>query len=63
MKRMGMKAKLLELFKKYDEPIREIVSEALAVEQEHLSMKNPRGAKERVSDIVDRVAKDEIGQH
>jgi len=59
----GMRAKLLELFTEYDPVIKEIVSEVLAVEQEYLSMTRPRGAKERIGDIVDRVAKDEIGQH
>lgn len=57
MQPIGKKGTLLALFGQYSKPIREIVSDVLAVEQEYLSWKKPRGAKERVADIVDRVAK------
>lgn len=63
MQAVGMRVRLLELFRKYDEPIQEIVSDVLAVEQEYLSMKRPKGARVKVDGIVDRVARDEIGQH
>jgi hypothetical protein len=63
MQVVGMRARLLELFRNYDDPIQEIVADVLAVEQEYLSMKKPKGAKVKVDDIVDRVARDETGQH
>lgn len=53
----SMQEKVLALFKDYDPQIREIIADVLAVEQEHLSMKNPRGAVEKIEDIIDRVAK------
>lgn len=55
----SLQEKVLALFKDYDPKIREVIAEALIVEQEHLSMKNPRGAVEKIEDILDRVAKDE----
>ena len=58
-----MQEKVLALFKDYDPRIQEVIAEVLAVEQEHLSMKNPRGAVEKIEDIIDRVAKDETRQH
>ena len=54
-----LQEKVLALFKDYDPQIREVIAEVLGVEQEHLSMKNPRGAVEKIKDIIDRVAKDE----
>lgn len=56
----SMQKKVLGLFKDYDPKIQEIIAEVLNIEQEHLSMKNPRGAVERIEDVIDRVAKDEI---
>lgn len=56
----SMQKKVLELFKDYDPKIQEIIAEVLNIEQEHLSMKNPRGAVERIEDVIDRVAKHEI---
>jgi len=61
VKEKGMKARLFELFKEFDPVIQEIVSDVLEVEQEYLSMKTPRGAKEKVRDILDRVVRDETG--
>ncbi len=55
----SLQEKVLALFKDYDPKIREIIAEVLAAEQEHLSMKNPRGVVEEIEDIIDRVAKDE----
>ena len=59
----SMQEKVLALFKDYDPQIREIIAEALVIEQEHLSMKNPRGAVESIEDVIDRVAKDETRKH
>lgn len=54
-----LQEKVLALFKEYDPRIQEIIAEVLALEQQHLSMKNPRGVVEKIEDVIDRVAKDE----
>lgn len=58
-----LQEKVLALFKDYSPAVREIIAEVLNIEQEHLSMKNPRGAVEKIEDVIDRVAKDETRKH
>jgi hypothetical protein len=55
----SLQEKVMTLFKDYDLSIREVIADVLIVEQEHLSMINPRGVVEKIEDIVDRVAKHE----
>lgn len=54
-----LKERLLELFRKYDADVQEVIAEVVTLEQEHISMKNPRGIKEKIKEVIDRVAKDE----
>jgi len=58
-----LQEKVMALFKDYPPAIQEILGEVLEIEQEHLNMKNPRGAVEKIEDVVDRVAKDETRKH
>jgi len=53
-----LKDRLLELFKKYEQDVQQVVAEVLTLEQEHISMERPR-VKEQIKDIIDRVVKDE----
>lgn len=53
-----LKDRLLELFREYERDVREVISEVLILEQEHISMERPR-VKEQIKDIIDRVVRDE----
>jgi hypothetical protein len=55
----AMQEKVLALFKDYDPSVKAVIAEVLALEQEHLSMKNPRGVVEKIEEIVERIAKNE----
>lgn len=53
-----LKDRLLELFKKYEQDVQQVVAEVLTLEQEHISMERPR-VKEQIKKIIDRVVRDE----
>jgi hypothetical protein len=55
-----IKDQLRELFINYDPPIQAIIAEVLTLEQEHISMKRPRGISEQVDEILTRAANKEI---
>ncbi len=56
-----LKDRLHELFKSYDPAIQLIISQVLTLEQEHISMNRPR-VKNKVDDIIARVASAELEQ-
>lgn len=54
-----MKQKLVELIKKLDPDIRELVAEVVWLEREYLDMKKPH-VKEKIRDQVDVYAKESL---
>lgn len=54
------KERLRKLFSTYDPAIQQVISEVLIVEQEHISIDRPR-VKDQIDNIIDRVAKQELG--
>ena len=53
-----LRDRLMELFKEYDQDIRQVIADVLALEQEHISMERPR-VKDQIKQIIDRVVRDE----
>ena len=52
-----IKDRILKLFVGYEQDVQQIVSGVLTVEQEYISMKNPRGVKKEIREVIDRVIK------
>lgn len=52
-----IKDRVLKLFNDYDRDVQKVIAEVLEWEQEHISMKPARGAKEAVKEIIDRTVK------
>lgn len=57
-----LKDQLRELFVDYDPTLQSIIEEILTLEQEHISMKRPRGVPEQVDEIITRAANKEIAR-
>lgn len=55
-----LKERLKALFKSYDPPIQQIIFEVGELEQQYISMKNPRGIRDEIDEIVTKVAKQEL---
>ena len=51
--------RVIKLFKDYEQDVQQVIAEVLRIEQEYISMKTPRGVKEDIKEIVDRVVKEE----
>jgi len=58
--------RLLNLFKQHDQEVQRVIAEVLKLEQENISMERPRGIKEDIKEIIDRVvkieSKEELGK-
>jgi hypothetical protein len=54
-----LKARVMELFKECEADVREVISEVLTLEQEHISMERPR-VKQPIKQIIDQVVKAEL---
>ncbi len=52
-----LKDRVIELFNGYEEDVQKVISEVLAIEQEYISMKMPRGVKEEIKEAIDRAVK------
>jgi hypothetical protein len=57
-----LKDQLRELFEDYDPTIQTIIAEILTLEQQHISMKRPRGVSEQIDEIITRAANNEIAK-
>lgn len=55
-----LKDQLRELFVDYDPTIQTIIAEVLTLEQEHISMKRPRGVADQIDEIITRAASKEV---
>ncbi len=53
-----LKDRLLELFKEYSQDVRQVITDVLTLEQEHISMERPR-VKDQIKQIIEQVVKDE----
>ena len=53
-----LKARVMELFKECEPDVQRVISEVLALEQEHISMERPR-VKQPIKQIIDQVIKTE----
>jgi uncharacterized protein YaaN involved in tellurite resistance len=58
-----LKDKLRELFIDYDPTIQTIIAEILTLEQQHISMKRPRGVSEHIDEIITRAANNVIAKN
>ncbi|MGA2466728.1 MAG: hypothetical protein ABSH06_20555 [Thermodesulfobacteriota bacterium] len=52
-----LKDRIMEMFKEYDENIREVVGQVMEKEREKLSQKNPIGIIDDIRKIIDNAAK------
>jgi hypothetical protein len=57
-----LKDQLRALFVDYDPTLQNIIAEILTLEQEHISMKRPRGVAEQIDEIITRAANKEIAR-
>lgn len=55
-----LRDRLKTLFKNYDPAVREIIYEVGELEQQYISMKNPRGIMDEIDTIISRIAKEEL---
>jgi len=53
-----LRDRLLKLFEEYDQDVRQVIADILALEQEHISMERPR-VKEQIKQIIKQVVKNE----
>lgn len=52
-----LKDRVMKLFKGYELEVQQIIEDVLAVEQQYISMKTPRGVKEEIRETIDRIVK------
>lgn len=57
-----LRDRLKALFKNYDPAVRQIIYEVGELEQQKISMKNPRGILEEIDVIISRIAKEELAR-
>jgi hypothetical protein len=57
-----LKDQLRELFADYEPTIQTIIAEILTLEQQHISMKRPRGVSEQIDEIITRAANNELAK-
>jgi hypothetical protein len=57
-----LKDQLRALFVDYDPALQNIIAEILTLEQEHISMKRPRGVAEQIDEIITLAANKEIAR-
>lgn len=57
-----LRDRLKTLFKNYDPAVRDIIYEVGELEQQYISMKNPRGIMDEIDAIISRIAKEELTQ-
>jgi len=50
----------MKLFQDYDKDVQQVIAGVISVEQEHISYERPRGVKDLIKQIIDRVVKNEI---
>lgn len=55
-----LRDRLKTLFKNYAPAVREIIYEVGELEQQYISMKNPRGIMDEIDTIISRIAKEEL---
>ena len=53
-----LKNRVMEMFKECEPDVQRVISEVLALEQEHISMERPR-VKQAIRQIIDQVIKAE----
>ena len=53
----ALENQIAEMFRDADPDVRKVVLEVIALEQELINMKTPRGVFDRIDDILDVVAK------
>jgi hypothetical protein len=55
-----LKDRLKELFKSYDPAIRRVIQEVGEIEQQYISMKQPRGIMKVIDEMITRIAREEL---
>ncbi len=55
-----LRDRLKTLFNNYDPAVRRVIYEVGDLEQQFISMKNPRGIMNEIDEIITRIAREEI---
>jgi hypothetical protein len=55
-----LRDRLKTLFNNYDPAVRRVIYEVGDLEQQFISMKNPRGIMNEIDEIISRIAREEI---
>lgn len=55
-----VKDRLKTLFKSYDPVVRQVIYEVGEIEQQYISMENPRGIMKDIDEVITRIAKEEL---
>ncbi len=57
-----VKDRLKTLFKSYDPIVRQVIAEVGDIEQEYISMQNPRGIMKDIDDLITKIAREELAR-
>ncbi len=57
-----MKEKLITLIAQFEPEVQSVVAEVIAKERERLDLLRPHGIMDDIEDIIDRVARHEMGK-
>ena len=55
-----LRDRLKTLFNKYDPAVRQVIYEVGDIEQQFISMKNPRGIMNEIDEVITRIAGEEL---
>lgn len=55
-----LRDRLKTLFKNYDPAVRQVINEVGDIEQQFISMKNPRGIMGEIDKVITRIAEEEL---
>ncbi len=55
-----LRDRLKTLFDNYDPAVRRVIYEVGDLEQQYISMKNPRGIMNEIDEIITRIAREEV---
>lgn len=55
-----LKDRLKELFRGYDPAVQQVIREVGEIEQQYISMKQPRGIMKDIDEMITRIAREEL---
>ncbi len=57
-----LRDRIKTLFNQYDSAIRQVIYEVGDIEQQFISMKNPRGIMNEIDAVISRIAEEELAR-